>query len=169
MSIVYEASDNGHWRFMYQEKNKLLGSHNLNNNEELVATIKDVGVETVLDIETKQKKSIPVLHFVGGIPPMAINITNARSIASIYGDNRNDWVGKSIQIFATSVRAFGNTTKALRIREQIPTSDKEIQDAEERLKKCASLDELKTVFMSMPKHHQAKLNMLKNNLKTELK
>ena len=169
MSIVYEASDNGHWRFMFEEKNKLLGSHNLDNNEELVATIRDVGVETVMDMETKQNKAIPVLHFDSGVPPMALNITNARSVASIYGDNRNEWVGKSIQIFATSIRAFGSTTKALRIREQIPTSNKEIEAAEVLLSKCKSLDELKSVFMSMPKHHQAKLNSLKNKLKMDLK
>ena len=36
MSIIYEPSKTTHWRNLFESKSMLLGSHNLNEGEELV-------------------------------------------------------------------------------------------------------------------------------------
>ena len=42
-SIVYEPSQTTHWKNLFPNKTMLLGSHNLNEGEELVATDRSCG------------------------------------------------------------------------------------------------------------------------------
>ena len=73
--VIYEPSQTTHWKNLFPEKMKLLGSQNLNENEELIATIKKVAIELNREIVDKKKikkiklnnkDNIEVVHFIGG-------------------------------------------------------------------------------------------------------
>jgi hypothetical protein len=51
---------------------------------------------------------------------MLLNRTNAMIIASLYGPETDQWLGKSVTIYSARVKAFGAWHDALRIKEQIP-------------------------------------------------
>lgn len=48
--------------------------------------------------------------------PLVMNVTNANAIASIYGSETDDWIGKEVVLYAVEVTAFGETTEAIRVR-----------------------------------------------------
>lgn len=80
-----------------------------------VATIKGVQMEQMKDQEGNEETK-PVLHFTE-YKPMVLNMTNARAIESLYGDDTDVWPGNQVTLFVVEVSAFGKTTPALRIRD----------------------------------------------------
>lgn len=92
--------------------------------EKKVLTIKSVYSEKVTDsngrVETK-----PVASFEEDVLPMVLNVTNCKTIESLYGTgNINEWVGKKIQVFATTTKVGTRTgVPCLRIEKVIPTSN----------------------------------------------
>jgi hypothetical protein len=60
-----------------------------------------------------------VAYFIGGKKGMILNKTNCKIITKVldtpYIDN---WVGKSIIIYAAKVKAFGDMVEALRVKNQ---------------------------------------------------
>ena len=72
-SIVYEPSQTTHWKNLFPNKTMLLGSHNLNEGEELVATIDHVEMQSIRN-QSGQNEEVPVITFINA-PPMVMNIT----------------------------------------------------------------------------------------------
>jgi hypothetical protein len=165
-SLVFEPSHTTHWKTLFPSKNLLLGSHNLNEGEELVATMKAVATQEIKD-QQGNAEAVPIVQF-DNAPPMVLNMTNSKIIAALYGDDYQAWVGRSVQIYATKVRAFGKDTTALRIREAIPDTNEDITDHENALKACTTMDDLKTVFMGLPKHLKTRLIPTKDAVKVRL-
>lgn len=161
--LVFEPSKTTHWKNLFPSKTMLLGSHNLNPGEELIATIKSVEIQEIAST-SGQKERVPVVRFENA-PPMVLNITNSRSIASLYGERYDQWPGNHIQIFATKVKAFGVEQMALRIREVIPDTNQDISGHESNLRACTTMDDLKKCFMAIPKHLKPKLEGVKNEMK----
>jgi hypothetical protein len=161
--LVFEPSKTTHWKNLFPNKMMLLGSQNLNDGEELIATIKYVEIQEILN-QNGKKESVPVVQFTNA-PPMVLNVTNSRTIASLYGEHYDHWVGCSIQIYATKVKAFGTEQMALRIREAIPDTQQDIKALEDRLKSCSSMAELQKVFMAIPKHLKPRLIAVKDEMK----
>lgn len=58
----------------------------------------------------------PVLFFVGKEKGMVLNKTNAGVIASVYGDDTDDWGDGEVSLFEAMVDFQGKTAPALRIR-----------------------------------------------------
>ena len=164
--LVYEPSKTTHWRNLFPNKTMLLGAHNLNPGEQLVAEIKSVG-----NSEIKNKKGgakvVPIITFTNA-PPMILNITNCNTITSLYGDDYSKWIGKSIQIFVKNIPEVFGRDCALRIVPRIPISKSELDQYIQALDACSNLDKLRTVFMGMPKTAQHELTNKKNELKTKL-
>lgn len=165
-SLVFEPSKTTHWKNLFPSKTLLLGSHNLNEGEELVATIQSVEIQEIVST-SGQKERVPVVRFTNA-PPMVLNITNSRTIASLYGERYDEWPGKSIQIFATKVKAFGVEQMALRIRETIPDTGQDVSRYEEALRSCGDLDSLKKAFFDIPKHLRKKLEPVKDEMKEKI-
>ena len=106
----------------FMDKN-FLGAWDVPEGKDLILTINYATREEVKnDKGTKVKLT---LHFKENVKPMVCNITNGRTIASVYGSNNvEDWSGKKVAIYvAHDVPAFGGTTDALRIRKFIPKTD----------------------------------------------
>ena len=57
------------------------------------------------------------LELDGDGPKFGLNKTNARTIASIHGEDPRDWVGKSITIFATKCEYQGKPTDCIRVKD----------------------------------------------------
>jgi len=164
--IIYEPSHTTHWKNLFPSKTLLLGSHNLNEGEELVAEISNVEIQEIVNTNG-QKERVPVVTFTNA-PPMVLNITNSRTIATLYGELYDHWIGKRIQVFATQVKAFGEVTMALRIRNVIPADNEATGDIEAQLRACESMDELKKTFMDLPKHLKPQLEAVKDEMKASL-
>lgn len=63
----------------------------------------------------------PVLYFKGTEKGLALNITNARVIAGLYGGFDSDkWIGKRITLYPTTTTFGSNTVDCIRIRPIVP-------------------------------------------------
>jgi hypothetical protein len=79
--------------------------------KEVTVTIAKVGVESLNDGERK-----PSLHFVGKDKGMLLNKTNTNRIATMYGKEMNEWVGKKVTLAAEWVDFKGETVEAVRVQ-----------------------------------------------------
>ena len=157
-----------HWR-NFLDKN-YLGSHNLERGEEMLLTIeKFVGEEEVKTADGKASNN-PVLYFKEESPKMLFNITNANTISALYGTHPDGWIGKQIQVYAASVRAFGKTQDALRIRDFVPKIAVDIVFYAERLSVAKNQQELKDIWTKFPVSARNDANLIsqKDALKAKL-
>lgn len=163
--VVSKTQDNGHWKFLFADKTALLGSYNLNKGEELIGTIKNTTIE-----EIKNKKGDPetvaMLNFEN-VSPMVLNKTNSATIAALYGENRFEWTGKKIQLFATLVRSFGSTTMGLRVRPFIPREAIDLAPYRKKMDSCENSDQLKKAWTSFNSEVRTGLEEYKNELKSD--
>ncbi len=164
--LIFEPSETEHWKTLFPNKTKLLGSHNLNEGEELIAEIASVDLQLIKNQNGKDEE-VAVIQFKNA-PPMVMNITNAKIISSLYGDLYSGWIGKSVQIYATPVKAFGMVQTALRIRGAIPNTGEDLSSYIKELKSCKTMDELKDTFTATPKHIKPKLTAIKDEMKDKL-
>ncbi len=54
---------------------------------------------------------------------LVMNKTNAVTIATLYGNEVDNWKGKQNTLCTTPVSAFGKTTDAIRVRPTVPTKE----------------------------------------------
>jgi hypothetical protein len=62
------------------------------------------------------KQTKPVLYFRRGKKGLVLNMTNARTISAVYGDEMDDWIGKPLILFTRIVEARGEEVNAIRVR-----------------------------------------------------
>jgi hypothetical protein len=62
----------------------------------------------------------PILWFEGEAKPFAANVTNAKTIANLYGRDTENWVGKAITLYPTTTEYKGETVPCVRIRPAVP-------------------------------------------------
>lgn len=150
-----EKGSNRHWKNFVDKD--YLGSHNLEKGEEMLLTIaKFEGEELVQKVGggNNEKVAKQVLYFVEDAPKLILNITNGNTIAALYGTHPDQWIGKQIQVYAASVRAFGKTQDAIRVRDFIPKIQVDISAHTAKLRTAKTLDELKALFTSLPRSAQ---------------
>lgn len=146
-----EKGLNRHWKNFVDKD--YLGSHNLEEGEEMLLTIeKFEGEEMVTKVGGKKDEKVPkqVLYFREDVPKMIMNITNGNTIATLYGSHPDKWIGKQIQIYATPVKAFGKTQDALRVRDFIPKISVDTGNFVARLEAAKTQEELKNIWVSFP-------------------
>lgn len=87
------------------------------------------GREVHLKIDTVQIESMettgdekPVLYFIDREKGLVLNKTNADAIASVMGDDTDQWRGKPIILFATTTSFGGRTVPCLRVRVPRPSA-----------------------------------------------
>ncbi len=86
-------------------------------------TIRSVTLE---DMQSHDNQTVtkPVAWFTNAAKGLVLNRTNCMTIADLYGMETDDWVGKSIIIYATKVRSFGKIVDAIRVRAEVPAPPK---------------------------------------------
>ena len=93
-------------------------------DSDLVVTIDSIEVVTFKSQDPKKgDEQKPVCYFKGDeAKPLILNRTNWKSIASQWGDESDDWVGKRITLTVSQVDAFGKSVQAIRIKQPRSTA-----------------------------------------------
>lgn len=92
---------------------------------DVTVTIKEVRGAKVKGSEGKEQRK-PILFFRESHDHRGLVLckTNGKLIASMYGNDIEDWIGKRITLFPTKVDAFGQVVDAIRIRPSAPSKGK---------------------------------------------
>lgn len=108
-----------HWKKFFHYD--YLGSHDLEEGQELTLTITGMKTETVKGQGGKEDVC-PVLSFKEVDKGMILNRVNAKAVEKVAGSPyAEDWRGVQVIIFVEKgVKAFGTITDALRIRDFPP-------------------------------------------------
>ena len=61
-------------------------------------------------------KTKPVMSFEGTNRELVLNKTNGQSIAAMYGEDSDDWMGKQITLYPTKVDFSGRQVDAIRVQ-----------------------------------------------------
>ena len=81
--------------------------------------------ETVTGSDGKNEECT-VMHFEEETKPMIVNATNAKTISKLFKTPYiEEWAGHKIQIYSATIKAFGETVDALRIRNFTPKQNDE--------------------------------------------
>jgi hypothetical protein len=91
-------------------------------------TIKSVTLEEMITHDNKMVTK-PVLWFAQAAKGMVLNVTNAKILAHLFGDDTDFWPGQRVTIYPTRVKAFGSMQDAIRVREEIPPQPKPVAKA----------------------------------------
>lgn len=78
-------------------------------------TIETITEETLFNGHGEEVKL--VLHFVESKKGLILNKTNAKKLAKMFGGETEDWTGRLVELYAKTIRAFGSTHNAVRLRE----------------------------------------------------
>ncbi len=85
---------------------------------DLIVTIRDVSQEYIGQEETSEAKWVVFFHETE--QGLILNKTNSRSIAKLYGDNTDDWIGKRVALFSMEVQFKQDVVPAIRVRSKAP-------------------------------------------------
>lgn len=179
-NIIYEPTPTGHWKELFPKKNMVLGSHNLEEGEEIIAVIDHI--ESDVEIKTGRKGDptamINLIHFDKDkkIAPMALNVGNAKIIAGLYGEKYTGWPGKAIQVYSGTVRCpTGGMTKGLCVRSTKPNMGEVVDTYLTQLRACLTMAQLQESFGNIPPYLKAagsdtagKLNDVKDEMKEKV-
>ncbi|NRB54333.1 MAG: hypothetical protein HRU41_42190 [Saprospiraceae bacterium] len=111
-----------HWKKKFNYD--YLGTYSLEEGQDLILTIRETKDEKVTG-SNGSSDNCWVFYFEEVSKGMVMNRTNSKIIQKIHKSPYiEDWVGKKIQIYAKSgIRAFGEITDGLRVREFVPKDD----------------------------------------------
>ena len=112
-----------------------LGSWDLQDKDVTVTIISCAGGELTAAGGRKSKK--PVLTIKGTEKKLALNATNGKTIAALYGKHVEAWAGKRVTLYKSTTRSpdGGDDVECVRIRPKVPPvkgateTDKEFADA----------------------------------------
>ena len=105
-----------HWKSMTERD--YIFAFDLNGKDVTVEISRVVAGELTSAGGRKTKK--PVVFFKGKEKGLALNATNAKAIASLYGNYVEKWVGQSVTLYPTTTQMGGDTVECIRVRPSIP-------------------------------------------------
>jgi hypothetical protein len=109
-----------HFKAMFDRK--FVGVWDLTDDEgrpkDKVVTIKSVE-KGVINNGTK-KDTKPILHFEGTDKGFPMNSTNCKTVAKLYGNYTEGWIGKKIVLYPTTTSFGSDTVDAIRVRPTVP-------------------------------------------------
>jgi hypothetical protein len=113
-----------HWKKVFNSD--YLGSCDLEDGKDLKAVIKTVVIKKVKNTDGKEQERNVAFFTDAKLKPMILNATNCKVIKKFTKTPYiNDWVNVPIQIYIKDdIRAFGDITEGLRIREFQPIANK---------------------------------------------
>jgi hypothetical protein len=106
-----------HWRSMFD--NKYLGSWDLPEGRDCSVVIERVEAG-VLTSQGGRSDKKPIVFFEGKSKGMALNKTNAKAVAGMYGNDTRKWAGKPIAIYVTQTSSPEGVVPCIRVRPTPP-------------------------------------------------
>lgn len=106
-----------HWKSMTERS--FIYAFDLAGKDVHVKIAKVVAGELTAAGGRKSKK--PLVYFDGKEKPLALNATNAKTIATLYGNYVEKWIGKWITLYPTTTEMAGETCEAIRVRPVAPS------------------------------------------------
>ena len=106
-----------HYRKLFDER--FIGSYDFEGKASVTVEIAGISVEELRD-NSGTAVNKPVLTFKGAKKGLVLNKTVAKTIAELYGNNTDKWIGKKIVMFATTCQAFGETVECVRVQNKEP-------------------------------------------------
>lgn len=85
---------------------------------EYTLTILSWQLEDLVNDHGRARK--PVLYFHEAEKGLVLNVTNAKTIARLYGPNLERWIGQRITLYPTTEPSFGETKDVVRVRPDLP-------------------------------------------------
>ena len=113
-----------HWKKVFSSD--YLGSCDFEPGKDIKAVIKAVEVRKVKNTDGKEQERNVAIFTDAGIKPMILNVTNCKVVKKFAKSPFiNDWKNVAIQIYVKDdIKAFGEVTEGLRIREIQPKIEK---------------------------------------------
>ena len=108
-----------HFRTLYDDREYLF-AHDLLGRDVTVKIEKVWGAEVTGEGGLKAKK--PIVKFVGKDKKLVLAVTNAKTIATLYGNEINNWIGKSVTLYPTVTSLKGQEVDCIRIRNREPVA-----------------------------------------------
>jgi len=71
--------------------------------------------------EGGRKSKKPLCYFEGKEKALALNSTNCKVIAALYGNDVEKWVGKRVTLYPTQTEMGGKTVDCIRVRPKMPS------------------------------------------------
>jgi hypothetical protein len=87
---------------------------------DLTLTIASIGKQELV-MKGGGKKTKPVIAFRDHPKEFVLNVTNAESIAHLYGVRAEGWIGKRVTFFPTKAKFGKDMVDAIRVRERAPS------------------------------------------------
>ena len=107
-----------HWRKFHPSK--YIGAADFSSGERKVLTIASAGRETVKDNKGGEEACL-VVRFKEDEKPLICNVTNSKAIDKVAGSPMiEDWAGVKIELYTTTVSAFGDQVEAVRVKKTPP-------------------------------------------------
>jgi hypothetical protein len=108
-----------HWKSMFDDK-EFLFAFDLGGREVTVTIERCTAGQIIGEQGRKSKK--PMLSFVGKQKKLALNKTNGKIIAAMYGNETSAWAGKSIIIFPATTTFGSETVECIRVKPIVPAA-----------------------------------------------
>lgn len=123
-TLTKEPKVKTHWKKVFNSD--YLGSCDLEDGKDLRAVIKSVSVRKVKNTDGKEQERNVAVFTDPKLKPMILNATNCKVVKKFAKSPYiNDWNDIAVQIYIKDdIRAFGDVTEGLRIREIQPSFSK---------------------------------------------
>lgn len=108
-----------HYKLLYDDDSGWLYAHHLPKGRDVDVQIAKVTAGEVVG-EGGRKARKPVLAFVGKERRLALNRTNGKTVAALYGTDVESWAGKWITLYATTTTMAGEVVDCIRVRPRVP-------------------------------------------------
>jgi hypothetical protein len=105
-----------HWKSMIDRD--FIYAFDLGGRDVVVTIAKVIAGELTGPGGRKAKK--PVVYFEGKSRGLALNSTNAKTIAAMYGSYVEEWIGKRVTLYPTTTMMGAETVECVRIRPSVP-------------------------------------------------
>jgi hypothetical protein len=84
----------------------------------VVVKIRDVKAGELSNGPKKTRK--PVVYFEGKEKGLALNKTNGKAIANLYGNDTDKWKGKAVTLYPTTTTFGSDTVDCIRVKPEKP-------------------------------------------------
>ena len=89
------------------------------NGKEVTVTIARVEAGSLTGSGGRKTKK-PVVYFEGKEKGLALNATNCKTVAKLYGNYTEKWIGRQVTLYPTTTEMAGETVECIRVRPQMP-------------------------------------------------